>query len=927
MAFCYILEATTPINKFNKFRERSVHKVLCAVARYVLVTIIASFAIISPQIQAQTAPEVARGLQWLSAQVQSNGALLNESQSIATALQSRSEAAYALKLLASIPPALIDAIAAETESNTEYVARQIISLSLAGQSVAAQLSELVSRQNGDGGFGGAPGYASDPLDTAWTLLALNSASSTNAPAISAAVNYLLSSQDANGGYAVTGNNTQSYISALAATALQVSSNSPVTVNALNKLNTWLLSQQKADGSWGSVAETSIIYLALLGSISDSGLQSSVTAYLLSQQATDGSWGGDPYITALALRALIAQPRPVPTTGNIVLYVLDSSAGQPIAGATALIQNTSNAPSVSDASGKITFSGIAAGSYTIVVSAAGYAAQSLNFSLQAGTTVDLGVVKLPVAPTTGILKGVVKDGATGAALADVTVSVTGSANATAVTAVDGSYSLSGLTPGAVTVSASKNGYATVGGTGTIVAGSVLVFSPSLPLAGQSTGTTGSAIGQVVDAASLAPLAGVTVTIETTGKTAVSGADGRFNLTGIPAGTYPVSFALSGYATKSYAAVLVGAGSATDFQVVSLDKAVNSVALRGKVTDINSGKAISQATVAILGTSFITVTDSAGNYRIEGLATGAATLRFSASGYTSETVSANFPSVGEYRLDKALSLDGGANPKFVSLTTDKAIYPAYAPVTVQMEIANNAAQSINDAVVDITIFDPQGQVVNVQEAIRLDADGVAQSHFTFLPNTTTAVDGKWTTQSYAPGTYQVKARVFTEDASTGSRTVLAERSAAFSIESSQTVLRLSVTPLPAFTTFDSTEQMRFKVEASHQSNQPVNVSFKYQFKTPAGAVLKEEEGAIALQPNDMVGSVILGPFPYHFTASGAYPVVLTSTGDVVPQTVANGEVQVAPGIRVEPVQSITPNTVTPDGDKRIRIQLQLKGVEQK
>lgn len=879
------------------------------------------------QARAQTAPEVARGLQWLSGQILQDGTLLNEPQSIATPLQNRSETASALKLLASAPSSLTDRIAAETENNTEYVARQIIGLSLAGRNAAALLDELGSRQNGDGGFGGAAGFASNPLDTAWALLGLNAANSNNADAISAAVSYLLASQDTSGGHAVTGNGPHAYITALAATALQASSNSPVAVNALSKMTAWLLSQQKADGSWGSVAETSIVYLALLGSISDSGLQSSVTAYLLSQQSADGSWGGDPYVSALALRALIAQPRPIPTTGNIVLNVVDGSAGQPVAGATALIQGTAIAPSVSDATGKITFSEIPSGTYILTVSAAGYAAQSLNFSLQAGTTVNLGTARMLVAPTTGILKGVVKDGTSGAALGDVTISVAGSANATAVTAADGTYSLTGLTPGAVTVSASKTGYASIGGAGTIVAGSVLVFSPSLPLQGQSTGTTGSVIGQVVDAASLAPLAGVTVTIETTGITGTSGVDGKFDIAGIPAGTYSVSFTRPGYAAKSYAAVMVAASSATDFQVVSLGKALTTIALQGQITDISSGRAISQATVSVLGTSFGAVTDAGGNYRIEGLTTGSATIRFSATGYTSETVATNFASVGEFRLDKTLSLDGGSNPKFASLTTDRAVYPAHVPVTVQMEIANNAAQAINDAVVDITIFDPQGQVVNTQEAIRLDADGVAQNHFTFLPGSTTAVDGKWSTQSYPPGTYQIKARVFTENASTGARTVLAERATAFAIEPSQTVLRLGVTPLPAFTTFDATEQLRFKVEASHQSNQPVNLSFKYQFKTPAGAVLKEETGTIVLQPNDMVGSVILGPFPYHFTASGVYPVVLTATGDIVPQAVSSGEVQVAPGIRVEPVQSIAPNTVTPDGDKRIRIQLQLKGVEQK
>ncbi|MFZ3173260.1 MAG: carboxypeptidase regulatory-like domain-containing protein [Thiobacillus sp.] len=877
--------------------------------------------------QAAPSPEIQKGLDWLQAQVQADGSLAGESASLATPMQGRTETLASLKLLATIPAPLVNAIAGDTEDNTEYLARQAISLSFAGQNTDTSITTLLARQNADGGFGGALGYESNPLDTAWAMLALNAANSNNSPAILAITNYLLASQDAGGGYSVSGNSSHLYITAIAATALQVSSNSPATANALNKANTWVLSHQSADGSWGDAAETSVVYLALLGSISDSGLQSGVTAYLVSQQGIDGSWDGDSYVTTLALRALSAQPKPAPTTGNVVLHVVDGSTGQALAGASAIIQGTANAPSVSDISGKISFSAVTAGTYTMAISAAGYATQSLNFTLQAGTTIDLGVVKMPIAPVSGILKGVVKNGSTGTALADVTISVTGSANATAVTSSDGSYSLTGLAPGAVTVSASKAGYASVGGTGTIVAGSVLVYSPSLSLAGQSTGTTGSILGQVVDAVSLVPLAEVTVSVETTGISATSGADGHFNIAGIAAGTYPVSFSLDGYATKSFAAVLLGAGSATDFQMVGLDKATNTVALQGKVTDINSGKAINQATVTVLGTPLSAVTDNTGAYRIEGLEMGPATLRFSAPGYTSETVAASFTTVGEFRLDKTLSLDDSTNLKFISLTTGQASYPAYAPVTVQMEIVNNGAQSINDAVVDITIFDPQGQVVSTQDAIRLDTNGVAQNHFTFPPNITTAVDEKWSTQSYAPGTYQIKARVFTEDVSTGTRTVLAVRTVAFTIVPSQTVLRLNVTPLPAFTTLDATEQMYFKVEASHQSNQPVTTAFKYQFKTPAGSVLKEEEGTLSLQPNDVVGSVILGPFLYHFTASGAYPVVLTSTGDIVPQVVANGEVQVAPGIRIEPVQIVAPNIVTPDGNKRIRIQLQLKGVEQK
>jgi hypothetical protein len=48
-------------------------------------------------------PEVSRGLAWLQGQVQANGSLANEASSVATGLQSRTEAAQTFKLLSAIP--------------------------------------------------------------------------------------------------------------------------------------------------------------------------------------------------------------------------------------------------------------------------------------------------------------------------------------------------------------------------------------------------------------------------------------------------------------------------------------------------------------------------------------------------------------------------------------------------------------------------------------------------------------------------------------------------------------------------------------------------------------------------------------------------------------------------------------------------------
>jgi hypothetical protein len=108
--------------------------------------------------------------------VQADGSLSNEASSIATSYQNRTEAVPTLTALAGLPLVVVDAIAADTEDNTEYLARRILTLRLADRDVSALIGALASRQNDDGGYGGAPGYESHALDTAWALLALSLAS-------------------------------------------------------------------------------------------------------------------------------------------------------------------------------------------------------------------------------------------------------------------------------------------------------------------------------------------------------------------------------------------------------------------------------------------------------------------------------------------------------------------------------------------------------------------------------------------------------------------------------------------------------------------------------------------------------------------------------------------------------------------------------
>ena len=78
-------------------------------------------------------PEIIKGLTWLQTQVQTPGTLANETLSIATPIQNRTEALQTLKLLATPPTALADLLAADTESNTEYLARRAVTCRVVDQ--------------------------------------------------------------------------------------------------------------------------------------------------------------------------------------------------------------------------------------------------------------------------------------------------------------------------------------------------------------------------------------------------------------------------------------------------------------------------------------------------------------------------------------------------------------------------------------------------------------------------------------------------------------------------------------------------------------------------------------------------------------------------------------------------------------------------
>ncbi len=156
--------------------------------------------------------------------------------------------------------------------------------------------------------------------------------------------------------------------------------------------------------------------------------------------------------------LVADTTPI-VTGNLTGTVTDADWGDPIDGAT-LTLSPGSLQDTSDASGAFSISDIAAGAYTLQISAAGYASTQAAVTITGNQTTTRAVSLVPSANPTALITGSVVDAASGATLVGVTIACVpldaGSPQAT-VTDAQGGYRLNSLVAGRYAVEASMAGY--------------------------------------------------------------------------------------------------------------------------------------------------------------------------------------------------------------------------------------------------------------------------------------------------------------------------------------------------------------------------------------------------------------------------------------------------------------------------------------
>ncbi len=613
---------------------------------------------------------VAEGINWLATQQQADGSFGATAASLATEVQSTTEVLLAYQTLGQTSQlAYVPALSflnANTEVNTEFLARKIVVNAQAGNDVTALINELLTHQNLDGGFGDQPGYDSSVFDTAFALEALAAANYNSGQFVAAAVGYLLNRQRANGGWADGDNDSAVFVTAQAMRALwYYRSTYQGVTGALTQAQNFTLSQRGVNGLWSENFETALALIAIVPNVTDLALISNSVAALEAAQLANGSWNDDAYTTALALRALKAyQDRKggaVPTTtGAISGYVVRAGSSEPIAGATVAVIERSGLAVLTNGDGYFVVSNLPAGNYTLTASKAGYSAAGVVAGAQGGQITLAGTLVLGLATQTGIVNGSIFDAKDLTALPGAVITLTGTATLAATADMAGRFIFGAVTPGDYSVSIAKSGYETVSGSATVVGGQTLAINQGLIKAGGfQDSSPGTISGTVIDAKTGSPIMGATFDLGG-GLSGTTGAAGQFVLSAIPRGNYSATLSAAGYVTQAYS-IGFPPGSTGNLGVLSLYAAAPSSApttltLNGRVLDGVTQAPISGTNITLVDTGASVVSDGSGHFVIDGITLKNFSVTASATGYETSTVVVQVAAFGQAEITLALSPPG-------------------------------------------------------------------------------------------------------------------------------------------------------------------------------------------------------------------------------------------------------------------------------
>ncbi|MEY8198664.1 MAG: carboxypeptidase regulatory-like domain-containing protein [Colwellia sp.] len=647
--------------------------------------------------------------QWLGLQQKADGRLESE-HLFATAFQATAETVRLRHLTHDSNFVNTDSalgfMGLQLQSGTEILARHLIASGKGAAGTDSQIKELLLRQNRDGGFGDQLGYDSTSLDTAFALDAVHAIGTNDASVISSALAFLKAQQHTDGSFSITYAQQDSvYTTALVMQVLQRYIFAYPVSDILDSGKGFLVSQQEATGEWNSEWLTSQVLLALIPMTTDTSSVEASIDYLIHKQNADGSWANDVYSTALVLRvAHLLQTFETPADSSLAQLsgrIIDSRTLQAPKGLTITVEPGGSGVTSIQQDGSFTVSALEPGDYLFNFSAPAYLPKQGSFSLNRGQFLNTGINTLDIAPTTALIRGVIKDAATGLSVESVTIKVT---NGTDIKSVKsnalGEYSLV-IAPGNITIETSMTGYRSLSANADVRAGSQLDFSPSLTLA---TGNTDPGqidarlVGGIIDSATGQTIQNVSIFVVGSTKTVNTDSNGRFDLSNLSAGEIAIKVTKSGYHTINFNVLLIDK-VITD--IGSLKLSVIETSLDPSVAII-SGKVVDAQTLQVPQGITVSLEPSAsevidiqqdGSFTINDVTAGDYQLIISAQGYFPKKVEFS-SSAGQLTNAGIVKLDLAPTTALISGVISDAntgLALANATIKVTNTTGSNSVQS--------------------------------------------------------------------------------------------------------------------------------------------------------------------------------------------------------------------------------------------
>ena len=298
--------------------------------------------------------------------------------------------------------------------------------------------------------------------------------------------------------------------------------------------------------------------------------------------------------------------PIPTEGDITVYVRDSETNAVISGASVSGGGHSG---TTNSYGYTTFSDIPLSSYTFTASKSGYFSGSGYASISVNSTTSTITIYLDPHPTEGDITVYVRDSETNAVISGATVSGGGYSK---TTNSSGYATFSNIPLTSYTFTASKSGYFSNSGSASI---SINSTTSTITIYLDPHPTEGDITVYVKDKDTGAALSGASVSGSGYSKT--TNASGIASFTGIPLKSYTFTASLSGYESASGSAT-ISINDTEESVTIYLEKkkadvSITADAVNGKIykgsTIMVSAEVVGDASMDFTPSNPLTVTMTA------------------------------------------------------------------------------------------------------------------------------------------------------------------------------------------------------------------------------------------------------------------------------------------------------------------------------